>query len=266
VVGTVASGVLTGILVSRTISGLLADALGWRAVYGIAALGTAATALLLARTLPSLPARAAVPYGRLLGSVFAVVREHRTVQVTLLIGAGAFGTFTLFWTGMTFVLSAPPFSYSVSRIGLVGLAGLAGALAARHAGRLHDRGWSVPATGAALLLALLSLGIATLGATSILVVLLAVVLIDAAIQAVNVLNQSRLFAVDTSARSRLNTAFVTGNFIGGALGSALAGVLWQRGGWWAVMLGGTVLTGFSLLVWLTQRRRALAMVPEKVSP
>jgi predicted MFS family arabinose efflux permease len=261
VVGTVASGVLTGILVSRTVSGLLADAFGWRAVYGVAAAATAAMALLLARALPALPARAAVPYGRLLGSVFAAVRAHRTVQVTLLLGACAFATFTLFWTGLTFLLSAPPFSYSVTRIGLVGLAGLAGALAARRAGWLHDRGWSVPATGAALLLALLSLGIAALGASSILLVLVAVVLIDAAIQAVNVLNQTRLFAVDPSARSRLNTAFVTGNFIGGAVGSALAGVLWLRGGWPAVTLGGGVLIGLALVVWLTQRGRALVAAP-----
>jgi predicted MFS family arabinose efflux permease len=183
------------------------------------------------------------------------------VQVTLLLGACAFATFTLFWTGLTFLLSAPPFSYSVTRIGLVGLAGLAGALAARRAGWLHDRGWSVPATGAALLLALLSLGIAALGASSILLVLVAVVLIDAAIQAVNVLNQTRLFAVDPSARSRLNTAFVTGNFIGGAVGSALAGVLWLRGGWPAVTLGGGVLIGLALVVWLTQRGRALVAAP-----
>ena len=253
VVGTVASGVLTGILVSRTVSGLLADAFGWRAVYGVAAAATALMALLLARTLPPLPARAAVPYARLLASVFATARAHRAVRVTLALGACAFGTFTLFWTGLTFLLSAPPFSYSVTRIGLVGLAGMAGALAAQRAGRLHDRGWSVPATGAALLLALVSLAVAALGGRSIAVVLVAVVLIDVAIQAVNVLNQTRLFAVDPDARSRLNTAFMTGNFVGGAVGSALAAALWQRGGWPAVTLGGAVLIGAALVVWLTQR-------------
>jgi predicted MFS family arabinose efflux permease len=116
----------------------------------------------------------------------------------------------------------------------------------------------VPATGAALVLALASLVLAGLGAGSIIAILVAVVLIDVAIQTVNVLNQTRLFAVDPAARSRLNTAFVTNNFIGGAIGSTLAGVLWQRGGWPAVSLGGAVLIGGALLVWLTQRRRALA--------
>ncbi len=96
-------------------------------------------------------------YPALLRSVFQAVGSHRAVPVTLVLGAATFGTFTLFWTALTFLLSAPPFCYSLSAIGLVGLAGLAGALVARGAGRLHDRGLSVPVTGAALALALASL-------------------------------------------------------------------------------------------------------------
>ena len=261
IVGTVASGVLTGILASRTLSGLVADALGWRAIYVLAAVVTGGMAVLLARVLPPLPARARVSYGRLLRSVFGAVREHRTVQVTLMISASVFGVFTMFWTALTFLLSAPPFSYSVTKIGLVGLAGLAGAIGAQRAGRLHDHGWSVPATGGALVLALASLVIAGIGRGSIILILVAVVLLDVAIQTVNVLNQTRLFEVDPNARSRLNTALVTNNFIGGAIGSALAGVLWQRGGWIAVTLGGIVLIGIALVVWVTQRKGALVVRP-----
>lgn len=259
VVGTVASGVLTGILASRTISGLVAEALGWRAVYVVAAIITAFMTVLLARALPSLPARARVPYGRLLGSVFTTVREHRTVQVNLVISAAAFSVFTMFWTALTFVLSAPPFSYSTSRIGLVSLVGIIGAVGAQRAGRLHDRGWSVPATGGALVVALASLVLAGLGARSVAALLAGTAISTAAIQVVNVLCQIRLFAVDPGARSRLNTAFVTSNFIGGAIGSTLAGVLWQRGGWPTVTLGGIVLIAVALIVWLTQRKHALAV-------
>jgi predicted MFS family arabinose efflux permease len=97
------------------------------------------------------------------------------------------------------------------------------------------------------------------GSTSIIVVLVAVVLIDVAIQAVNVLNQTRLFSVGPNARSRLNTAFVTSNFIGGAIGSTLAGFLWQLDGWVSVTLGGSALIGLALIVWLTQRERALVL-------
>lgn len=153
------------------------------------------------------------------------------------------------------MLSSPPYGFSASQIGLVGLVGLAGALAARRAGRLHDRGWSVGATGAALLLVMVSLIIAQAGATSIIAILTAVLLLDVAIQAINVLNQTRLFAVDAQARSRLNTAFVVSNFIGEAIGSAFAGSLWQRGGWSGITLGEMVLTACALVIWLTQRKR-----------
>jgi predicted MFS family arabinose efflux permease len=134
---------------------------------------------------------------------------------------------------ITFLLSAPPFSYSAGTIGLVGLVGLSSALAAQRAGTLHDRGGWVPAIGPRWCSRAARSSSPRSVPKSILVVFAAVVLIDVAIQAVNVLNQTRLFAVGPNARSRLNTAFVTSNFIGGAIGSTLAGVLWQHGGWLA---------------------------------
>jgi predicted MFS family arabinose efflux permease len=136
--------------------------------------------------------------------------------------------------------------------------GLAGALSAQRAGWLHDRGWSVNGSGAALALALLSLGVAGLGSTHILPILIAVLLLDIAVQATNVLNQTRLFAIDPKSRSRLNTAFVVGNFIGGATGSTLAGVLWEAGGWHFVVGGGVLMIATALVVWVTQRS---ALIP-----
>jgi predicted MFS family arabinose efflux permease len=253
VVGTVASGTLTGIVVSRVLSGFLADVFGWRAVYAFAALAAVLIAYMLHRTLPDFPGRASMPYRKLLGSVFSAVREHRSVQIILALGSASFAVFTLFWTGLTFLLSSPPFSYSATQIGLVSLAGLAGTVAAQRAGRLHDRGWSKPATTAALALTLVSLGVALTGVGSIVTLVVAAILFQAATQTVNVLNQIRLFAVDPAARSRLNTALVTGNFIGGAAGSALAGVLWRRGGWPTLMGAGAVFVGMALLMWLVQK-------------
>ncbi len=86
------------------------------------------------------------------------------------------------------------------------------------------------------------------------VLLVAIVAFDIATQASLILNQTRLLSIDPATRSRMNTAFVTGNFIGGALGSALAGVLWQAGGWTAVLLGGAAALTIALLVWATNRR------------
>ena len=263
VVGTIASGVLTGILVSRTISGLVADAFGWRAIYVLAAVVAVVLAVLLRRAIPELDARGKVAYPQLILSVFRAVRTHRTVQVTLVISSSVFAVFTMFWTALTFLLSSAPYDFSTSSIGLVGLVGLAGAVAAQRVGRLHDRGLSVPVTGGAIVLLLVSLVVAGIGAHSIVVVLLAVLLLDVAVQAANVLNQTRLFSVDPAARSRLNTAFVTSNFIGGAIGSALASVLWNAGGWTAVTIGAAVLAGFAATVWVVHRDRGLVVVPER---
>ncbi len=121
-------------------------------------------------------------------------------------------------------------------------------------GKFHDRGLSVPVTGAALALGIVSLVVAGLGQTSIIVLLIAILAFDIATQASLILNQTRLLSINPATRSRMNTAFVTGNFIGGALGSALAGVLWQAGGWPAVLLGGAAALTVALAVWATNRR------------
>jgi MFS family permease len=134
----------------------------------------------------------------------------------------------------------------VSVIGLFGLAGLVGAVAAQRAGRIHDRGWSLPATGAGWALALIAFGIAALGGHSVVLLLIAIVVLDVAIQGVNILNQTRMFEVSHDARSRLNTAYVTNNFVGGAIGSAAATVLWSVGGWTAVTIAGAALSCFAL--------------------
>ncbi len=259
VVGTVVSGILIGILVSRTISGLVADAAGWRAIYVVAAVAAVLFAILLHRAIPPLAPKARMPYPRLIASVAAVVARERTVRWTLVIGATGFAAFTMFWTALTFLLSGPPFTYGVSVIGLFGLAGLAGALAAQRAGRLHDRGWSLPATGAAWALVLACFVAAAFGSRSVVVIIVVVVVIDVALQAVGILNQVRVFAVSHEARSRLNTAYVTSNFIGGAVGSAVASVLWNAGGWTAVAVAGMVLSVFALVVWAIGRRGPLIL-------
>jgi len=259
VVGTVISGMLTGILISRTLSGLVADASSWRVIYVIAAVAALVLAVLLYRSIPTLPPKARIGYPALLASIGTVIRRERAVRWSLVLGAIQFGIFTLFWTALTFLLSAPPFNYPVSVIGLFGLFGLAGAIAAQRAGRLHDRGWSIPATGIGWVLALISFALAALGGHSVVVLIVAVVLLDIAIQSLNILNSTRLFAVAGDARSRVNTATVTANFIAGAIGSAAAGLLWSAGGWTAVTLTGVAFCVIGLAVWAVGRRGALVV-------
>jgi predicted MFS family arabinose efflux permease len=144
-------------------------------------------------------------------------------------------------------------------IGLFGIAGLAGAFAAQRIGRFHDRGWSLRVTGAAWVAILATFVLAAFAGRSVVLVVVVVILLDVALQAVAILNQLRVFAVSHDARSRLNTAYVTSNFVGGALGSAAASVLWSRGGWTAVTVAGVVLSCIALTVWAVGRRGPLVV-------
>jgi predicted MFS family arabinose efflux permease len=256
-VGVVVSGVITGILVSRTVSGFLADALGWRLVFFFAAVATLILAALLRPVIPRLRPKTSGSYLRLLRSVFSLVATERTLQVTMVFGATAMAIFTLFWTALTFLLSGAPYHYSPSVIGLFGVVGLVGSLAAQGAGRLHDRGWSVAGTGVAWGLAVLAWVVAGAGRDVLVLIVVAVVVLDVGVQGQNLLSQSRIFALSAEARSRLNTAFVCGNFVGGALGSVAASLLWSAAGWRAVSTAGALLALFGVVLWLGTRRSAL---------
>jgi predicted MFS family arabinose efflux permease len=265
-VGIVVSGLITGILVARVFSGVIADIGGWRVVFVVAAAIAVILTVLLYRSIPRLtPKASGLSYAGVLRSVLSLVRRERTLQVSMLLGATGFGLFTMFWTALTLLLSSPPYGYSTSVIGLFGLAGLVGAIAAQSAGRVHDRGWSVGGTGAAWLLILLSWPLLGFGRHSLLVVLAAIVLLDVGIQSQHILNQSRIFQLSPDARSRVNTAYITGNFVGGTVGSLAATLLWSFGGWSAVSGAGAALSAVALVLWAVARNGSLRHRPASPS-
>lgn len=256
-VSTVTAGILIGILLSRTLAGVVGDLVGWRVVYLVAAVVAVVLALVMFRSLPDLPPRQRIRYPALMRSVLSVIIRERTVRWTMALGMLGFGTFTMFWTALTFLLSAEPYSFGLTQFGLFGLAGLVGALVSRRVGVLHDRGHSVAATGALWLLALLVWVGVAFGARSLAVLIAAVVLIDVALQGQMILNQIRLFAVSDAERSRLNAVFVTFNFVAAAAGSAAAGALWAWWGWTAVSVAGAAGSVAALVVWALGRRGPL---------
>lgn len=249
-IGTVAAGLMLGILISRAVSGLVADTVGWRGVFVLAAALTTISAVLLVRFIPRAPRRAAVPYGRLLSSVFTSIGRYPAVRVLLVLGFCVMSVFIMFWTGLTFLLSAAPFGFSVTQIGLTSLVGVAGAVAAQQVGRLFDRGLTLPAVAVGLVLTLVGLVLAALGQRSIVIIVVAVAIVSVGVQCCMVLLQTTMLSVDPAARSRLNTIFVVGNFIGGAIGSAVAGTSWERGGWSLLVL---IAAGLIMVALITLR-------------
>jgi predicted MFS family arabinose efflux permease len=261
VVGDVMSGLLLGILVARTASGLIAALGGWRLVYGIAAGLMVALAGVLSRALPDVPRTTDLPYRALLRSVVELVVEEPVLRRRMAYGALGMGSFSVLWTAIAFLLAGPPYHYGAARIGLFGLAGIVGAAAAQSAGRLADRGHAQAATGGFLLAIAVAWGLLALGRSSLAALIAGVVLIDLGIQGQHIINQSTIYGLREDARSRITTAYMTSNFLWGALGSAGAAAAWSAGGWDAVSLLGLAMSLAALTLWATEvtRRRAVGV-------
>lgn len=249
VVGTVMSGLLIGILLARTFSGLIADAAGWRTVYVVAGSMVLVMAGILARRLPAEHERRPMVYRDLLASVVHFMRTEPLLRRRAAIGGLAFATFNVIWTSLAFLLAGPPYHDSEAVIGLFGLLGAAGAAAAAFSGRLADRGLEKWVSGCSLALVLAAMGFLALGSHQLWALIVGILVADLGIQAVHIQNQQLIFALHPSARSRLNTGYMVTYFVGGAVGSAATGVTWGIGGWPAVVLLGVAFAGAGLAVW-----------------
>jgi predicted MFS family arabinose efflux permease len=257
VVGIVTSGVVVGILLARFVSGVLADLGGWRLVYLTSAVLSLVMAALLSRVLPS-DVRQATPssYLNLLRSIATLFREEPILRIRGFLALLIFATFNVLWAPLALPLSAPPFFLSHTAIGAFGLAGAAGAVGASRAGRLADRGFGQLLTGQSLALMLVAwLPIAFMG-VSLWALIVGVIVLDMAIQAVHVTSQSMLFAVRPEARSRLVGAYMAFYSIGSAAGAIAATSIYARSGWIGVCALGGALSGFALLFWAATRRQA----------
>lgn len=255
IVGIVSSGITTGILFSRFASGIIAGFLGWRSVYVIAAVLNLIMVLVMIYVLPEIPAKNRLDsYPKLLGSVFTTFKRHRTLPLILLHSGLIFGlVFNIFWTSLTFLLSGAPYNYDTFQIGLVSLAGLSAAVFGVGIGKLQDMGLSVPALGAFIALGLVSIIFGYLFSYSIVAIVVVAAVVSVAVQGISVLTQTRLFNLSMGERSRLNTVFVVSNFIFGAVGSALASLLWSMGGWTYVMMAAGMACVAALAVWTISR-------------
>jgi predicted MFS family arabinose efflux permease len=258
VVGHVMSGLLVGILVARTASGLIAQAGGWRLVFAVSAALMLALCAVLRVALPAVRPTSSLSYPALLRSVGRLVVEQPTLRVRMIYGVLGMGQFSVLWTTIAFLLSGAPYRYGDATIGLFGLAGLAGALAAQAAGRLADRGRHHRSTGSFFVIMLGSWALIAAGSTSLGALILGIVVLDLGIQGAQITNQSVIYGLVPSARSRLTTAYMTAVFISAAVSSALASALYDADGWSAVTALGGAFAGVGVLLWLleqAQRRR-----------
>lgn len=241
VVGNIMGGLMAGILLARPISSLIADHFGWRAVFWSAAVLMASLIVLLAVVLPKREASHKANYPQLLHSLGGLFRSQPVLRHRAFLQACMFAAFSLFWTAVPLELTHY-YGLSQSQIALFALVGATGAIAAPISGRLADKGYSRPATFWALAIGgLVFLSTVSSHAVGIIGLALAGVVLDFCVQMNMVLGQREVYNLDAASRSRLNALYMASIFAGGAIGSALASVLYSHWGWAGISVAGALL-------------------------
>ncbi len=257
VVGTVMSGLLIGILLARTFSGIVAATLGWRFVFWIAAALMLTLAGTLRRALPRVPSTTDLSYREVLRSVLTLVRAEPVLRQRMVLGALGFGCFSTLWTSLAFLLSAggrDGFHYGNAVIGLFGLAGVAGAGAATIVGRMADRGRGRLATSLTCAVLLLSWAILYAGRHTVITLIVGIAALDLGVQGLHISNQSAIYGLDPEARSRLTTAYMVAYFAGGAVLSAITSSLYASDGWAGVCVVGAGSALLAAIAWVLTLR------------
>lgn len=246
-IGTVMTGVLLGVLLGRAASGAIAEALGWRAVFLLGAASTGAFVPLLRWRMPALPPPRPLRYSVALRSLWDLVREQPVLREASVVSFLAFASFIAFWTNLTFFLGSPHYRLGAGVAGSFGLVGAGGAMIAAPAGKLADR--YGPRATLTLALGLLCGGYVVLWILGYRMagLIAGVIVLDIGQQTMQISNQSRIFALSATARSRINTVYMIIFFLGGALGSALSAAAWSRWEWSGVCGWGLAMLA---LAWL----------------
>lgn len=261
VVGIVMGGLLTGILLSRTIAGFVGAHLGWQAMYWIAAGLMVVLFFVLGRTLPQGPPTFEGSYGSLLKSLAELVRTQPVLRETSLVAALQFAAFSAFWTTLVFHLHSFPEQYGSDVAGMFGVIGVLGAMAAPYAGKLSDRTsprLTVMLSSIVFVLAFLAFAAFGYGLVGL---AFGVVLLDLCMQSGHVSNMTRNFALKKEAMGRVNTVYNVTRFLGGGIGSVVGNVAWSHWRWPGVCAMGVVLCLLAVAVQLYYGRRYAAAAP-----
>lgn len=247
-VGILVSGLLTGILGSRVISGIVGEYWGWRTMYYLAAVIMFVCIFIVLRVIPDMSVNYKGTYKDLMHSLFTIFRQRPDIRLSSLRAGLCFGSFLALWACLAFKLSGAPLYAGNNVIGLLGLCGVAGALTASIVGR-YVRILGVKRLNyIGCMIIMFSWAIMYIFQDIYLGFITGIMLIDIGMQCIQLSNQTYVLTSVPNAANRVNTIFMTTYFVGGALGTFLAGLFWQEMQWDGVVIVGVSLTFFSLLI------------------
>ena len=253
--GLILSGLLTGILASRVVSGYVGHLFGWRTMYYIAAALIAMSALIIMRVFPYAAPTFQGRFMRLMTSIFRLARNHPKSITYSVRSALAFGSFLGLWGCLAFRMKEAPFFVGSDTVGMLGLCGVAGALTASNVGKY------IPCLGIERL--------NTIGMTLIIFawiviavfqdyytgIIVSIIIMDIGMQCIQLSNQSATMRLSPDAPSRMNTIFMVTYFIGGSLGTFLTGTLWSLFGWYGTVAAGVGMTLTAMLFTAVRNRK-----------
>ena len=256
VIGTIMSGLLIGILLSRTLSGAIGEWLGWRSMFWIAAVICLVIIAVIYKRFPKNHSSFSGHYGTLMHSLLSLIKTQPLLREATAISMCSFAVFGSFWTTMVLLFSNAPHHFSSDQVGLFGLAGAAGALAAPLVGSMGDKGNLRRTISTGLGILLFSLSLLYFSRYYVFGFVVGTILLDIGLQAIHISNQTRVYALIPEARNRLNTVYMSCSFAATATGTAIGLSLWKHYNWGGVIVGNIVLVVIAIFILLFSAKRA----------
>tara|TARA_R100000027_G_scaffold67263_1_gene65285 strand:- start:7019 stop:8188 length:1170 start_codon:yes stop_codon:yes gene_type:complete len=247
VISTLMTGLTAGILVSRTLSGFIAEHWGWRSVFLFAAGIAAVMGILLYVFLPSSRPSASLSYPRLLGSMVTLVRTQPLLREAAITGALWFAAFNALWATLAIHVMGEPFDYSVQQAGMFGFVGMAGIIGAKVSGRLVNRMGARFLISTGIILVVVGFSVMVLWGNSLPGLITGILLMDIGVFGAQIPNQVRVFSIDPKAQSRLNAVYMLFYFVGASLGSVLGVKMMGAMGWTGLSLLGVALGAIAFI-------------------
>ncbi len=231
-VGIVTTGILTGILLSRTFGGVISDSFGWRTMQLTAAVLMLIIAVISRSLLPSLPPlNEGTKYSELLKSLWNLIKQHRSLKLAITTQAFLASTLGAFWSTLAMVIASPPFNETATIAGAFGIAGAAGAIGATVFGKFADAKGPLLAIRIGCLLVTISFIVMWVLNGSLIMLAIGAMTFDLGVMAAFVSHQFIVNSIEPQARSRLNGLLMTGAMVGMAVGASAGSYAWGQFGW-----------------------------------
>ncbi len=251
------SGLLAGVLLARTVSGITALYLGWRFLFAIAAVAMVVLALFAVKRIPSNIVAPNLSYGELLASLVTTLKSSHSLRVACSLGFFQFMTFSIFWNTSALWLGQH-FHLNSLQIGLVALVGLAGTLSSRLAGSLSDRGYRFYVSWVGIALVALSYLLLAVGKGSLILFIAAAIVLDFGVQGSHLANQAAIYAVMPESRSRVTGVYMTSYFAGESIGSVISTLFYTHFGYGSIPWLGFIAASLGLAIRSVFRREAIS--------